>query len=380
MIYFDNAATSRFKPRVLFDAMFRRLNHSANPGRGGHDDAIDAAIAVQEARATIKEIFGAPEEYGVVFTSNCTEALNLAILGYLRALDDGPIHVVTTVNEHNSVLRPLHRAVFEKDVRVSIAAPRKDGGIGTNEIAQALTPQTRLVCVNHISNVTGAISDVEEIGRLCRARGIAYLVDTAQSAGHLPMNVKAWGADFVACAGHKGLHGSQGTGLLIVNPQYPLTPLKFGGTGTQSDMLDQPTDIPEGYECGTLNAVGICGLAAAAQWTHEHLSQINLHTRYLTGELLYGLKQIPDLTLYTQSNSGVVSFNLGELSSADTGDLLNARGFAVRCGLHCAPLIHKHLQTEQRGTVRVSIGYNNHIDQVRQLLHTIAQIRSNASQ
>lgn len=375
MVYFDNAATSRFKPKVLFDTMFQRLNHTANPGRGGHDDAIDAAIAVEQAREQIRTVFGAEDDrYAVIFTTNCTEALNLAILGYLRSLDEEHIHVVTTANEHNSVLRPLHRMVFERNVRVTVVAPRADGGIGAREIAEAITPDTRLVCVNHISNVTGSVSDVEEICALCNKKNIRVLIDTAQSAGHLPLQIAKWGADYVACAGHKGLHGCQGTGVLICNREYPLDPIRFGGTGTQSEMLDQPTDFPEGYEAGTLNTVGICGLGAAAMWTHEHLSRINMHTRYLTGELLLGLKQIPTISLYSQMNTGVVSFNVGGYASTDVGDYLNACGFAVRCGLHCAPLIHRHLGTIDRGTVRVSIGFSNTVEQVRNLVHAVDRL------
>lgn len=374
MIYLDNAATSRFKPRVVFDAMFERLAQSANPGRGGHNDSIDAGIAVYEARTSIKNMFRATDDHELIFTCNCTEALNLAILGYLGQFKGHRINVIATSNEHNSVLRPLYYLKNEIHIDINIVKPKFDGSIDPHDIARAITPNTKLICVNHISNVTGAPTDIDAVGAIAAHAGIPFLVDSAQSAGHLLIDMAHSHISFLAAAGHKGLHGVQGTGFLIADKNYTLRPIKFGGTGTDSHSLVQPTDMPEGFECGTVNTAGIVGLAAGANWTNENLGQVNLHTRYLTGELLYGLRGFRQTTLYSKHNTGVVSFNFGNYTSTDLGDMLNERDIAVRCGLHCAPLIHKHLGTFERGTVRVSIGYNNTIADIKALLSALEEI------
>ena len=197
------------------------------------------------------------------------------------------------------------------------------------------------------------------------------MVDGAQSLGHTAIDIAQANVDFLAGAGHKGLHGPQGTGFLIYNTQYSLLPLRYGGTGTHSESLDQPAAPPEAYESGTVNSAGIIGLGASAQWTYQNLAKITLNCRYLTGELLYGLKQIRNVKLYSSQTNGVVSFNFKDYYSTDIGDYLNDRDIAVRCGLHCAPLIHTRLGTLESGTVRVSVGYNNSIKDVHALLMAI---------
>lgn len=374
MIYLDNAATSRFKPRAVFDAMFARLTNSANPGRGGHNDSIDAGIAVYEARAALKKIFHASERHELIFTSNCTEALNVALIGYLSNFRGQKINVVTTSNEHNSVLRPLYFLKNAIHIDIIVVKPQFDGTIDPHDVARAITPDTKLICVNHISNVTGAPADIEAIGAIARHANVPFLVDAAQSAGHLSIDIEQANISFLACAGHKGLHGVQGTGFLIADREIKINPIKFGGTGTDSNSLVQPTELPEGFEAGTVNTAGIVALAAGAEWTNDNLGQVNLHTRYLTGELLYGLRSFRQAVLYSKHNTGVVSFNFGNFTSTDLGDLLNDRDIAVRCGLHCAPLIHRHLGTFERGTVRVSIGYNNTIADVKALLGALEDV------
>ena len=204
-----------------------------------------------------------------------------------------------------------------------------------------------------------------------KGKNIAFLVDCAQSLGHISINVSEANIDFLACAGHKGLHGPQGVGMLIWNTALPLQPVTFGGTGTDSLDANQPTTIPEGYEAGTINAVGIVGLGAGARWTMDNIRQINLHTRYLASELMYGLRQNSQVKLFTTMSTGVVSFNMGKTPSTMVADYLNSVGIGVRAGLHCAPWIHRYFGTTEQGMVRASIGYNNTIRDIKALVKAI---------
>lgn len=374
MIYLDNAATSRFKPRCMFDEMFKQLSCSSNPGRGGHNDAIDTAIKIYDVRKKLKEVTGADDDYELVFTSGCTEAANLAVLGYMANFKNQKSNIVFTSYEHNSVARPLWHLKETCGVTLTEIKPDKNGNVSPVDINDAIDENTRLVCVNHISNVTGHLSDVSEIGSVTKRRGVPLFVDGAQSLGHIQINVKDMNISFLAAAGHKGLHGSQGTGFLVYDKRYKLCPIRFGGTGTHSESLIQPDFPPDSFEAGTLNSAGIIGLGASAEWTYKNLSKVSLNVRYLTSELIYGLKQIKNVRLYSSQNNGVVSFNFKDYSSTDIGDYLNERDIAVRCGLHCAPLVHTWLGTLDSGTVRASIGYNNTIADVRALLNAIDRL------
>ncbi len=374
MIYLDNAATSRFKPRRMFDEMFSQLACSSNPGRGGHNDAIDTAIKIYDVRNSLKTLLGGDDDYELIFTSGCTEAANLALIGYLTNFEKEDSEVIFTSYEHNSVARPLWHLKQTRNVKLIEIKPDKNGNVSSVDINDAITEKTRLVCVNHISNVTGQMADVEEIGKVTKRRNVPLFVDGAQSLGHVKFNIKDCNIDFLAAAGHKGLHGSQGTGFLLYNKKYKLYPIRFGGTGTHSESLLQPDFPPDSFEAGTLNSAGIIGLGASADWTYKNLANIALNIRYLTSELIYGLKQIKNVRLYSSQNNGVVSFNFGNYSSTDIGDYLNERDIAVRCGLHCAPLVHTWLGTLESGTVRASIGYNNTINDIRALLDAIDKL------
>ncbi len=371
MIYLDNAATSKFKPKCMFDAMFCQLGDSANPGRGGHNDSLDCAIKINDTRAALKALTGAGDDYELVFTSGCTEALNLAIFGYLSDKKGG--NVVTTVFEHNSVLRPLNRLLQTDAIDgiryVSPSDPSQS--ITASDIAAATDDDTRLIVVNHVSNVNGATAEIEGIGAFAKSRKIPFLVDGAQSLGHLRADMKKCNISMLAGAGHKGLHGSQGTGFLIFSDDIKLRPIRFGGTGTSSNSLIQPEDAPEGLESGTMNTAGIIGLGAAAKWTYENFERINRHIAYLSSQTLYGLSKIPCVEIYTKTLSGVISFNVRGVDSTDVADYLNDNDVAVRSGLHCAPLAHKFLGTENRGTVRISLGYNNNSYHVSRTLEVI---------
>lgn len=371
MIYLDNAATSKFKPKCMFDAMFCQLGDSANPGRGGHSDSIDCAIRINDTRAALKALTGADDDYGLVFTSGCTEALNLAIFGYLSDKTGG--NVVTTVYEHNSVLRPLNRLLqtgIISGIRyVSPSDPSQS--VTAQDIAAATDGDTRLIAVNHVSNVNGATADVEKIGAFAKSKNIPFLVDGAQSLGHLRVDMKKCNISMLAGAGHKALHGSQGTGFLIFEKDIKLHPIRFGGTGTASSSLTQPEDVPEGLESGTMNTAGIIGLGAAAKWTYDNFDRINRHVAYLSSSMLYGLSKIPQVEMYTKTLSDVISFNVRGADSTDVADYLNDNDVAVRSGLHCAPLAHRFLGTEERGTVRISMGYNNNSYHVSRTLELI---------
>lgn len=371
MIYLDNAATSKFKPKCMFDAMFCQLGDSANPGRGGHNDSLDCAIKINDTRAALKALTGAGDGYKLVFTSGCTEALNLAIFGYLADGTGG--NVVTTVFEHNSVLRPLNRLLEKNKIDgiryVSPSDPSQS--VTASDIAEATDGDTRLIVVNHVSNVNGATADIEGIGAFAKSRNIPFLVDGAQSLGHLKADMQKCNVTMLAGAGHKGLHGSQGTGFLIFSDEIKLHPIRFGGTGTSSNSLIQPEDVPEGLESGTMNTAGIIGLGASAKWTYENFERINRHIAYLSSQALYGLSKIPGVEIYTKTLSGVISFNVRGADSTDVADYLNDNDVAVRSGLHCAPLAHRFLGTENSGTVRMSIGYNNNSYHISRTLEVI---------
>lgn len=380
MIYLDNSATSKYKPKCVIDSMVYELTHSANAGRGAHAQAIATAQRIFDTRQYLLSALGGSGQHSLIFTSGCTSALNLAIIGFLQNFKGQDIDVITTSNEHNATIRTLF--FLKKSIHINIieVKPQFDGSINPKDIERNITKNTRLVCVCHISNVTGAMTDIYSIGKILKKRNIAFLVDSAQSLGHVSINVKDANIDFLACAGHKGLHGPQGVGMLIWNTALPLQPITFGGTGTDSLMPDQPTTIPEGYEAGTINAVGIVGMGEGARWTMDNIRQINLHTRYLASELLYALRQNNRVTLYSTMSTGVVSFNIGDIPSTVVADYLNSVGIGVRAGLHCAPWTHRCFGTTEQGMVRASIGYNNTIRDIKSLVNAVENMPKSLAQ
>lgn len=371
-IYFDNAATSHPKPPAVVRAVERALTETnANPGRSGHRAAIEAARTVLDCREKLAALLGAADAMSVVHCFNCTDALNLAIKGSLRLGD----HVVTTCLEHNSVLRPLHALAERRRISLTLVPPRSDGFVDPDDIREALTPRTSLIACTHASNVTGAIQPVAAIGQVAKGAGVRYLVDGAQALGGMPVNVEALGCDLYAFPGHKSLLGPQGTGGLYIAPGVRLSPLREGGTGTDSHSLAQPDTLPERYESGTVNLPGIAGLAAGCDWVAPRLSQIMMHERELTQALFDGLAAMEGVTLYSPSQeagrAGIVCFNVGDLPSAQVADALARRDIAVRGGLHCAPGAHRFLGTLERGAVRASLGHANTFDEVDQFLRAV---------
>lgn len=373
MIYFDTAATSRFKPAGALKAFWKAQKHIANSGRSGHEDAVMLSEGIERTRSFLLSALGGEKKHELAFTKNCTEALNLAILG---ACAEG-CEVITTVFEHNSVLRPLYKLKKDNKIILHIVNPDKSGKINPEHIERLINGNTGLLAVNYVSNVTGTAIDLTAVGRIAQKYNLRLLLDGAQGVPHLPLNLNEMGITFLACAGHKGLHGMQGTGFLAFDKSIKIKPLIFGGTGTNSDSVYQPTSYPESLESGTLNAPAIIALGEAAKWTYDNLEKINLKTERLTAKLLYGIKNIRQAEVYTPDgcHNGVIAFNLGRLTSSELGDTLNFDyGIGVRTGLHCAPLAHNYLGTLERGAVRVSVGWHNTDREADYLLNAINAI------
>ena len=373
MIYFDNAATSRFKPKSVRKAVVKELKNSANPGRGAHRDAIRASMLVENARAYLLSALGADDDYELVFTKNCTEALNLAIFGTVIP----KTHVVTTALEHNSVLRPLFKLKDENVISLSVLNPDRFGKINPAHFERMLGNDTRLAVVTAQSNVTGMTTDLAAIGKICNLHNVTLLADGAQAVPLTKINVKEMNISMLAAPGHKGLHGPQGTGFLIFKRDLNVRPLLLGGTGTDSDSVYMPKSPPESLEAGTLNAAGIAGLLEGAKWSFKHAEASRKHIEKLSEKIIYGLKKIPCVTLYTADDcfTGVVSFNVKGADSTEVGDILNEKyHVAVRAGLHCAPLVHNANGTLDVGAVRVGIGVDNTEKEADKLLSAVKSI------
>ncbi len=359
-IYLDNAATANPKAPGVAEAMARSLTDcNANPGHGGHRLAVRATVAVYEARAALAALLGVADPARLIFTSGATAALNQAIWASLP----GSGQVLCSVWEHNAVLRPL--AAWRRRTGGSVVAlPPGDGRPLTVEaVEQAITPDTKLIVLTAASNVTGAFNPVAEVGEVARRHGIRLLVDGSQVAGHLPSQLDAAPVDLWVAAGHKGLLGPQGIGLLYVRPGIELEPLIRGGTGFHSEQEDHPEELPEHLEAGTLNTPGILGLGAAADFLlGRGLAHLRTQEEERTAALLDGLARLPGgvetFTARTPRHGvGVVSLRLPNWSPADAAAVLDREfDIATRAGLHCAPLAHRALGTTPEGTLRLSVG------------------------
>ena len=371
MIYLDNAATSKFKPKEVVKAVHGALLNSANPGRSSHRDAVKSALTVYDTREALLSFVGA-KGYNAVFTKNCTEALNMALTTIPRGA-----RVVTTMCEHNSVLRPLHKLARDKGIKIVTLAPSIGGHVPPYRLENALKEDTYMFICNHVSNVNGVVADVEQFGKITAKRGVKFVVDGAQSIGHLDVDVTKCHIDMLAIPCHKGLLAPQGLGALIFGDRVSPSPIILGGTGTNSESLTQPKDAPEAFEAGTINYPAIAGLNASLKYLLAEGRGIKNTISYLTNELIYGLKKIKGITLYTPDSAltGVVSFNVRNIPSSTIGDKLSENyDIATRTGLHCAPLMHNHLKTLEQGTVRASIGAGNTIRDVRSLLHAVEKL------
>jgi len=378
-IYLDNAATSHPKPKTVTEAVIKALTEeNANPGRGGHKRAIRAAERIFEARERLALLLNAADPFEIAFQFNCTDALNLAVKGSLNSGD----HVIASSAEHNSVLRVLGEKLKRQEIEVTFIDPVDNGRVDPASYAKAIRKNTALMILTHASNVTGALQPVNEVGTVARLNGIRYLVDGAQAMGETNTDVNKIGCDLYAFAGHKALLGPQGTGGLYIKSGTHLDSYREGGTGSSSESIYQPEEIPERYESGTLNLPGIAGLFEGAEYVLENRNMIEQKIRTLSQMLYSEIGKIQGVTMYSPDNMlfrcGIVSFNIADYPSAFVAEQLNESGICVRGGLHCAPLMHRFLGTEKRGSVRASVGAFNTEEEILAFIEQIRRICKNA--
>ena len=375
-VYLDNAATSWPKPPGVIAAMQDYLeNCGGNPGRAGHGKALASARMTYEARDALTTLLNAPSPDRVVFTKNATEAINLLLFGFLNPAD----HVIVSSMEHNAVMRPL-RELESRGVRLSVIPCDACGRLDPDLVKRAICPDTRLILILHASNVTGALLPIAEVAAIAREAGVRFAVDAAQTAGVCPIDMQAFGIDFLTFTGHKSLGGPQGTGGLAIGADVNLRPLIFGGTGSASESEIQPDFLPDKLESGTLNAVGIAGLGAAlAALTDFGVANVLAHEQKLLGLFRVGLREIPGVVLYGPANPresvGVLSLNIGDLPCEEAGARLERDfGILTRTGLHCAPAAHRTLGTFDRGTVRFSVSRFTTEADIAAALAAVAQL------
>ena len=377
MVYFDNAATSYPKPAIVLQGVKDAVTlYGGNPGRSGHDISLHTAEKVFEAREKLADFFHAEVE-NVVFTLNCTHALNMAIKG---ALAKGG-HVVTSCLEHNSVIRPLETMKRRQVITYSVAKVYEGAPEATiASFAERLRPDTRAIVCTHASNVTGTILPIKQLGQLCKKRGLLFIVDAAQSAGVLPIDMEECGINILCCAGHKSLLGTTGTGLMILRKAGRLRTIMEGGTGSVSNQLTQPDFTPDRYETGTINTVGALSLAAGMEFIAlRGRETIYRHELALCRKAYEGLRMIKGVTLYTSAveegvHAPVLSFNVAGMTSMETVEQLNASGYALRGGLHCSPMAHKFLGTSEIGTARFAPGVFSSESEVDGFLFAVKKI------
>jgi cysteine desulfurase / selenocysteine lyase len=377
MIYLDNAATSFPKPEAVYQTLDRFARQDlANPGRAGHKMALAAERALDDARHLLNQFFRGEGPERFIFTLNCTDALNMAFKGVLSEGD----HVITTDLEHNSVSRPLR--ALELAGRISLTRIRADGGgtVDPDDFRRALTPRTRLIAVTHASNVLGTIQPVAAVGNLAREKNLLLLVDAAQTAGVVPIDVQAMQVDLLAFPGHKSLLGPTGTGALYVGPRVNLRAWREGGTGGDSASETQPREFPYFLEGGTPNVLGVAGLAAGVKYVQERgMERIRQHEMALTEKLRGRLEEIGGYEVFghrdPKQRVGTLSLRSPVLPAAELGGILDqAFDIAIRPGLHCAPYIHRSLRTFPEGTVRVSIGPFNTEQEIDHLVRALKEI------
>lgn len=376
-IYLDNAATTKQKPQCVIDAVIAAMNSMGNSGRGAHDDSLDASRLIYDTRERISNLMNLGDPRQVAFTSNSTEALNTAIMGLFGAGD----HIISTVMEHNSVLRPLY--LLEKmGAEVSFVPCDEKGCLRTDLLASHVKENTKAVVCTHASNLTGNANDLTQIGQFCKEYGLLLIVDASQTAGVLPIDMQAMNIDVVCFTGHKGLYGPQGTGGICVKNGLSIRPLKSGGSGIHTYLKEHPTEMPTALEAGTLNGHGIAGLHASLGFLNEigieniHKKEISLMRRFLDG-----ISDIPSLKVYgdfdTDERAAVVSLNLGDYDSSEVSDELSyTYGISTRPGAHCAPLMHQAMGTVDQGMVRFSFSWFNteeEIDMAIRALHELAE-------
>ncbi len=376
-IYLNNAATSWPKPEAVYLAVdtFNR-NQGGSPGRGSSQRSLEAGAVILECRQALARLFNIENEEQVAFTMNATYAVNMAIKGILKPGD----HVIISGIEHNAVVRPMHWLKNERGIDFSVLPCNSDGVVDISALQPLITKRTRLLVTSHASNVCGAIQPVHELGERCRETGLIFMVDAAQSAGVLPLDVEADNISLLAFTGHKGLLGPQGIGGLYVRPGLSLNTIIEGGTGSFSESMEQPQFMPDMLESGTPNTPGIAGLKAGIDYIMSRgMKNIRAHEQQLTAMLLTGLSEVPGIQIYGSPDSGrrtaVVAFNL---DNRDCGELAfrmeQEYGIIGRSGLHCAPLAHSTLGILQQGSCRLSIGCMNCESDIEQAVRAVYDI------
>lgn len=379
IIYLDNAATSWPKPPAVCEAMIDyQTKIGANPGRSGHRLSVEAGRILFRSRERIARLFNVNNPLRIVFCSNATCAINTALMGILKQGD----HVITGSMEHNSVMRPL-RALEKKRVSLTVVPCSEAGVIDTVGIQKAMTRHTRLIVINHASNVVGTLAPLRDIGEVARSHDILFLADIAQTAGCYPVDMEADLVDLLAFTGHKSMMGPQGTGGLAIGERVELEdfpPLKTGGTGSKSESEEHPGFLPDKYESGTPNTIGIAGLAEGVDFVlSQGVERIRSHEMTLATRLVEGLQEIDGVTLYGPAEAekcvATVSFNLNNMMPSEVGYALDEE-YDVMCrvGLHCAPAAHRTIQSFPEGTVRLSIGYFNTAEEIDSTIEAIKEI------
>jgi len=377
-VYLDNSATTWPKPPQVIEAITRFLTDcGASPGRSGHRMAISAAREVFETRELVAKLFNVPNSDRVIFTSNATHSLNIALKGVLQKGD----HVITTTFEHNSAIRPLRELEAKGIIEVSVIGCNSSGYFDLEVLKSSIKPNTRLVASIHASNVSGDILPVEQIGEICKSHNLLFLVDASQSAGIIPVDMQAYNIDMLAFTGHKKLYGPTGIGgLCVANNHILLQPLIQGGTGSQSESEFHPDFYPDRLEAGTLNTLGIVGLKAGVDFIlGKGFDNIQAHIQLLTLRFVKGLKTISTIdvqrTAMGSLRVGVVSLNLQGYSPSDLAFALDSEyGIMIRPGLHCAPLAHRALGTFPQGSARFSFGCFNTIAEVDYTLEVLRKL------
>lgn len=377
MIYLDNAATTLKKPHAVLEAVQEAMGSLGNAGRGGNDASLSSSRIIFQTREALNRLVGGTSSRQIVFTHNATESLNIAIRGLLNPGE----HVITSVLEHNSVLRPLE-ALKASGVEVSYLPINEVGEVQVDKIPTLIQDNTTMIILAHGSNLTGSIIDLAYVGQLAEQYGLYFVVDAAQTLGAVPIDVQQMQIDVLCFTGHKGLLGPQGTGGLYVREGLDIRPLKAGGTGSESHQLTQPTQMPDRLEAGTLNSHGIAGLHAAVNYLLDYgVDQIQQHERELTAQFYNGIKDLDNVVCYGPMQATyrcpIITLNIGSVDSSIISDrLLSDFDIATRSGAHCAPLAHDALGTTKQGAVRFSLSHfttTEEIDQAIAAIHQLAQ-------
>lgn len=375
MIYLDNAATTMQKPQCVIDAVVAAMTSMGNAGRGANEASLSASRVIYDTREKLCRLFGGDNPKQVVFTNNSTESLNIAIKGILDPGD----HVITTMLEHNSVLRPLYE-MEKQGVRLTVVKSNREGKIDISELEAAIAEDTKMIVCTHGSNLTGNCVDVEAIGAIAEKKGVIFVVDASQTAGVFPIDVKRMHIDVLCFTGHKGLLGPQGTGGLYVREGVSIRPLKSGGSGVQTYSKSHPSQMPTALEAGTLNGHGIAGLHAAIQYLEETgIDKIRETEQRLMWQFYEGVKVIPEVKVYGDFSSkercAIVTLNIGDYDSGEVSDaLLTDYGISTRPGGHCAPLMHEALGTVEQGSVRFSFSHYNTEEEVETAIRAVKEL------